>query len=387
MLARVLERRRVCEGARLRARLRGEALHDHANGHARGEGVRVDDDVWAYAAVQTEGHVHVGVQQAQRPLLPVPAAELVPDDGVAVVPELDRGPRQAAVAPAHHRDAVHKGWVLSLELVQTHFAGSCVHHAAPCFLRHDARALAREPVLVDSLLVLVVAVELRRGPPLAGEIGGGDAAPPEGPLGVALLLGQVDGLALVHGGVHQPALHAGLVDHHGVLHVVPGVGQHRHHRVRARRVLVHLVLLVDVVAGERALRGLDAVELVVEAVRVRQQGGAHGLLGHLALVHVARALVVVAPRGERGQHGEHGRRTRLLVRERQTRAAAVTAVRAVNIEVHLLEGADELHLSWQRRALHHRAHHARGAGEEEDARVGGAAGGRQVAHLRVLRDC
>ena len=42
---------------------------------------------------------------------------------------------------------------------------------------------------------------------------------------------------------------------------------------------------------------------------------AHGLLGHLALVHVAWGLVVVGVRRERCHDGEHGARRQLLVRE------------------------------------------------------------------------
>eukprot|EP00959_Pyramimonas_sp_CCMP1952_P052341 1094228-Pyramimonas_sp.AAC.1 len=52
--------------------------------------MRVDNNVWAYAAVDAERHVHIRVQQAQRSLLPVTRTELITDDGVAIVAELHR---------------------------------------------------------------------------------------------------------------------------------------------------------------------------------------------------------------------------------------------------------------------------------------------------------
>ncbi len=65
-------------------------------------------------------------------------------------------------------------------------------------------------------------------------------------------------------------------------------------------------------SGTRAGSGLPG-----RRGRAHQRGRAHGLLAHLALVHVARRLVEVRERRERGHHAQHGRRVRLRVRERR----------------------------------------------------------------------
>jgi len=55
--------------------------------------------------------------------------------------------------------------------------------------------------------------------------------------------------------------------------------------------------------------------------------GAHGLLAHLALVHVPRRLVVVAVRRQAGDDAQHRARARLGVRVRRAGSAARATVR------------------------------------------------------------
>lgn len=54
-----------------------EGLDEMADGHAGGDGVGVDDEVW-HDALGRPGHVLLRVSHANRPLLAVPARKLVP---------------------------------------------------------------------------------------------------------------------------------------------------------------------------------------------------------------------------------------------------------------------------------------------------------------------
>lgn len=51
--------------------------------------MRVDDNVGPHPGHIRKGHVDVRPELREHPLLAVPTAELVADDGVAVVPQLD----------------------------------------------------------------------------------------------------------------------------------------------------------------------------------------------------------------------------------------------------------------------------------------------------------
>lgn len=110
---------------------------------------------------------------------------------------------------------------------------------------------------------------------------------------------QLSDIGLVYGTVTESALICALVDDHGVFHVVAGVGDNGNHSVGAVRVLPKVVVTVFLGLNEGLLREEDPVDLVVHAVGVVVVGRAHGLLGHLALIHVTRRLVVL---GE-GLHG------------------------------------------------------------------------------------
>ena len=103
----------------------------------------------------------------------------------------------------------------------------------------------------------------------------------------------------------KPPFHGTFVDDHGVFHVVAGVGDDRHDGVGAVGVLVHLVGgLVSVLDNGRHGR-LQPVHLVVGAVRQCHGGGAHGLLAHLALVHVSGTLVEITERGQTRNQRQH----------------------------------------------------------------------------------
>lgn len=100
-----------------------------------------------------------------------------------------------------------------------------------------------------------------------------------------------------------------LVDDHSVFHVVSGVGKHGYDCVGAGVVVRELEVFIELGAHQWFLAVEDAVELVVEPVVPVEHASSHGLLGHLALIHVTRGLVVVEEGDVLGQDGEEvGRR-------------------------------------------------------------------------------
>ena len=92
----------------------------------------------------------------------------------------------------------------------------------------------------------------------------------------------------------KPSLVRALIYDHSVFHIVPCVADDGDNSIRPRRTQIEVVLQVLGRANQRGLREKQPVYLVVHAVRVAVIGRAHGLLGHLALVHISGALVVVA---------------------------------------------------------------------------------------------
>lgn len=74
----VAERRAVALARLQRRDLAQQALDELSDGHTRGNGVRVHDDV-RHDAVLREGHVFLPVRHSDRSLLPVPRAQLVAD--------------------------------------------------------------------------------------------------------------------------------------------------------------------------------------------------------------------------------------------------------------------------------------------------------------------
>ena len=65
----------------------------------------------------TIGHVHIRPQLAEHALLPRAGAELVPDDGVPVVPGLDAGVGELILAVANECDLPHHCCFLPLQAV------------------------------------------------------------------------------------------------------------------------------------------------------------------------------------------------------------------------------------------------------------------------------
>mmetsp|Transcript_4905 Transcript_4905/g.8982 ORF Transcript_4905/g.8982 Transcript_4905/m.8982 type:complete len:207 (+) Transcript_4905:1372-1992(+) len=81
---RSLERRGIDELTFQGSGLGNETLDEHSNGHARGEGVWVDDEVGANAGGGAVRHIDIGPKNGQHTLLPVATTELVSNHGVTV---------------------------------------------------------------------------------------------------------------------------------------------------------------------------------------------------------------------------------------------------------------------------------------------------------------
>ena len=107
---------------------------------------------------------------------------------------------------------------------------------------------------------------------------------------------QIAHVALVDAPVGEAPIVRPLVDDHRVFHVVARVADYGNDGIGAAGAQIEVILQVLGRSHQRRLREQQTVDLVVHAVGVRMVGGAHRLLRHLALVHVAWALVVVAER-------------------------------------------------------------------------------------------
>ena len=76
----------------------------------------------------------------------------------------------------------------------------------------------------------------------------------------------IDGLRLEHGPICKAALMCGLVQNHGVFHVVPSVGDDGDDRVGPVREGVHTVGVVQPWTNYGRLTGLQSVQFVVRTV-------------------------------------------------------------------------------------------------------------------------
>ena len=94
---------------------------------------------------------------------------------------------------------------------------------------------------------------------------------------------------------------------HTNLHVLQDTprGEYNQHAASMRHVLVHLVGGLVPVLDDGCHGRLQPVHFVVGAMRQCHGGRAHGLLAHLALVHVSGALVEIAERGQTRDQRQH----------------------------------------------------------------------------------
>mmetsp|Transcript_39657 Transcript_39657/g.61982 ORF Transcript_39657/g.61982 Transcript_39657/m.61982 type:complete len:303 (+) Transcript_39657:734-1642(+) len=248
------ERGRVLVVAVHGAGLASHGLDEHADGHARGEGVRVDDHVRGHARLG-EGHVLLRPQDAQHALLPVPAAELVADDRVARVPQGQGHPGEVRLGqpPLRPQQAhvLHHRRLRVLVLDHSLLPGQVVHVAQQRVPGLDPGPDVREPVLAQRGLDLCAALLVA---------GGAVGEPHVASLGrAAPLRQQVVRLGLVHGRVREAAVEGRPVQDHGVLHVVPCVADHGHNGIGALRVFIHLIGAVTCCLNNWCLGGQDPI--------------------------------------------------------------------------------------------------------------------------------
>ena len=125
---------------------------------------------------------------------------------------------------------------------------------------------------------------------------------------------DVPQVALVHSTVGEPSIVCTLIDNHRVLHIVASVGDDSNDSIGAT--WTHIEVVVQVLLGpdQWCLGEQKPVDLVVHPIGVSMVWCSHGLLGHLALVHVPWTLVVVAEGDRGGDHREDIERVHLLMR-------------------------------------------------------------------------
>lgn len=157
-------------------------------------------------------------------------------------------------------------------------------------------------------------------------------------------------LVFVHRSMSESSLVRALVEDHRVLHVVARVRNHSYDGVGPLWILIHLELPVPPRLHQRRLWGLDFVHFVVGALVNAVHRRSHCLFAHLALVHDAGSLVVVAKGSQGGDEGKHVRGVELLMGGGVQLGLVLHLARlwpyilwkASNLHVDLLQGPDEL---------------------------------------------
>lgn len=280
--------------------------------------MRVDNQIGLHAALG-ERHIGCGPKLRQNTLLTVTRRELITDNGLSgnAVLDTERLGRLVTSLGTHDADAFD---VTFFGILVLHVVGDAVDVDVAVRARVEADIVpggdlitfldsgtnVRHSIFVDDVAHLVLDLVAGGESKQLGDIALGLVA-----LGV--VLGEGVDLGLVDGTVTEATFVSGLVDNHSVVHVVTGVRDNGHHGVHAVGEVVQAVGVVERRTNDGGLTGLDAVQLVVCTVCDGGTGSTHGLLAHLALVHVTRRLVVVGEGGHVGDDGEDVRRGELDV--------------------------------------------------------------------------
>eukprot|EP00958_Prasinococcus_capsulatus_P029961 scaffold7820_cov363-Prasinococcus_capsulatus_cf.AAC.5 len=296
------------------------------------------------------------------------AAELVADDRIPIELHPDGGLLDLCVGGiADDGHLLDHRPLLALELVQLLPPGGLVNlttvHAATI---HDSACMrqAVDVQLAHAGELLLAATQMRRLVSDAKAVGGYRLG------GTFASCMQVDHLRLVQRAVGEASLHGGLVDDHRVLHVVARVRQHGDDRVRSGRIVVHVIAVLHLGAADGHLRRVKAVHLGIRAVLIGGARSPERLLRHLALVHVARTLVVVGPGRQVRNHAEDGGGLDLTMSRRLHIHLAPHVMPLWHQDVHrgLLQAPN--HFDRPSRQLLHGPHESGRLREDEDSRKG-----------------
>mmetsp|Transcript_16479 Transcript_16479/g.64296 ORF Transcript_16479/g.64296 Transcript_16479/m.64296 type:complete len:1268 (+) Transcript_16479:614-4417(+) len=322
-----------------------EAFNQLTDGHTRGNGVRVDDEV-RRDALHREGHVVLAVGDADRSLLAVARRELVSDlrrahrahahvdQLVAVLGRRDHHLVHDAVlaAPQGHR-GVLLGVARSLRL------------EVVAAVRRDGGGLADDDVVARHLYA-------RRDEAVLLELGVGAVQDRRLRVGHLVRLDRLAcALQLVPVGAHEDgaeeaAVDGRLVHDDRILLVVARVAGDCHDAVLSCRQAAELEELHRARDNQRLLRVPEDVRHRVHAQLEVGDVHAHSLLAHSRLVGIARTLVVVGEGNDRAADAEDHRGVDLAVRERRVRGAeaGVLEVTHAHADHHrlLLLAVDEL---------------------------------------------
>jgi hypothetical protein len=96
-----------------------------------------------------------------------------------------------------------------------------------------------------------------------------------------------------------------LVDNHSIFHVITSVGDNSHDSINSTRTLLEVVLTEGFSSHDRCLREQKSINFIIHSERMVVVRCSHGLLSHLALIHVSRTLVIVSKRYGGGNNGQH----------------------------------------------------------------------------------
>ena len=385
------------------ARFPGKGFDEHANGHARGEGVRVDDDVRLHAGF-AEGEVDGGPALGEDTLLSVTGRELITDVGVTRDAELyGEGVHWAVEGGfvSDEADLFDVGVFVAL-VGEDAVGGGHGGVRGDVVVDGDGVALFdlhaddREAVHVDAVEPFALDVEAAEtlAAVFLGRLGiherrdgflallaVAEAEETFGLLSAGFLVLELVLFNFIDGSVSEAALERGFVDYHGVVHVVAGVGDDGNDGVHAVGEVVETVVVVEGRADNRGLTGLEAVGLVVGAVADGGAGGTHRLFSHLTLVHVSGRLVEVAEGGHVGDDREDVRGIELHM---GGLAGGDLGLRDSDGHVRLLEGANDV-LLLEGKVLDG-SDHSRLLREEEDTRVLSTSRHGNVTDLQLQRN-
>mmetsp|Transcript_34960 Transcript_34960/g.87209 ORF Transcript_34960/g.87209 Transcript_34960/m.87209 type:complete len:662 (-) Transcript_34960:1408-3393(-) len=314
--------RAVAQVAVEHRRLAREQLHHLAHRHARGEAVRVHDDVGRHPVI-VEGHVLVPHDQPAHALLPVARRELVAELGRArrahadlddeVVVLVGRDHHAVDVRVVVRRALVCDGrWPIGVRARER----LCVHDGVGRVHRHllvdehvsrlEALTHRADAVLVEHAEALQLHRRLdarRRGRRRDDAVAR-----------LVCVLLEVGRVLAHHDAPAEAAVERGAVEDERVLDVVTRVGHHGDHCVVAGRQLGEVDEIDRARLDERLVRVDEQVEDRVDALRLVTRDCPHGLLAHRTLVGVARRLVVVRVGDEAGADAQDCERVDLEVR-------------------------------------------------------------------------
>ena len=111
---------------------------------------------------------------------------------------------------------------------------------------------------------------------------------------------EVPDVGFIDTSVAKSSLVSSFVDDHSIFHIVSCVADDCHDSISSTGTQIEIILQVLCCADKGRLWEKESVDLVVHTVGMAVVRRSHRLLRHLTLVHVPRALIIVAEWNGRG---------------------------------------------------------------------------------------